>query len=723
MAGELELTIKLEGDVRDLDNKLKRLAENFSRLIGGGLKGALEDFERRAREFAKVMSEDIKNTIKIQEQYMEQGYDNLVKYYAKSIDEKLKDRFGRWRYLGYALGSFAELFGMEEGVLGEWAEVSRAVRGGRGSLPMGLGKLLGLGAVIVAILGAILDKVTKILYEASAFSGYGKATLRLLSTMFKLALKPIADAIGMILLPILVWFLKNVLMPFIKSWNELIKQKGAKEMAGLGMVGGALVGGAVLGPIGIMLGAVAGVLVSLILNWVKEKVVGLAKDIMEKKSLGYIEEARLKLKGSFLKVTGYVYIALDKLFLVLDEFFLWIAEKIIAVAEKIAGFLHKTGLQKSLRELKESINRIREKGGLEAWGEYWKSIGELYEALADLSQKIKEEGYTDIGEFLKKRFGEDSRIYDIWRQAGENLEKFAEKLIEFGFKDEDLKNIRAFIDKIKELGLNKEYLEETKKKMIEYWEKVEQYYANQGLIYDELVETSRKSVAVIRVKMQAVEEAYLTMLNELGDLAKKIVRKARSIFTYSGVSPEEWTPTNVEGLYARQTGGIIPETGLYLMHRGEFVIPVWHVSEVVNSLRQLREMRNIGDRGNIERERRVQIFDGSKFVEVVKGMLGDIWNAIQMIVNVRPGKESFVVQPVVNVPVLVEVAERVVERPLIEYVGGREISESVKGGEISIGSINVTVNVDRIDSEFDLDRLAEEIGIRIMRNISRYGGV
>jgi len=613
LPGELELSIKLEADVREFEQKMNRLAQSFG----------------------KGLDENLKKTVQMYEQYSKQGYDRLAQYYAKKLDDQLKEVYGRFGVVaGKVVGATGGLFGMIRGEgVEEWKKVAEVTGGmaGKSAIAGIVSKLTVIGAVLMLI----HDKIVQLLYKASEFSGYGRATLRLLSTIFKLSLKPIADAIGAVLMPILLWFLRNILIPAIRLWNRFFGK--AEKEAQAGLVGGGLLGGAALGLLGaqaggIMLGAVLaplglflGAILGAVLEIVMKKVINMAKDLFS--STGF-DTFVTKLKGYSEQLIGYVMIGLDKMFGAIDELFFWLADKVFAVAEKVADWVGADKLAKEIQSIRETLQSITREG-LEHFGRLRVEAGKMKVAFAQLVDKIREEsGIMDFGEWLKSEFGENSQIYQLWVNAGQNLGKFAEKLLEVGFKDEDLENIEAFVEKVKELGMQKEVLQSVKERTLEYWSAVEEYYTGQKSDIESLSRTASKSVYEIKVQMVAAKEAWKTLFKEMGDVASSLLGSlSRFKFKYKGVPPQEWMPTPVPGLYARQTGGEIPETGLYLLHRGEVVIPAWKVPELFRT------------------------------------------------------------------------------------------------GGVSVGSINVTVNVDRIDNELDLDRLAEEIGVRIMRNISRYGGV
>ena len=300
MPGELELLIKLQADVREFEQKLNRVAERFSRAFNRShndvIDRKLEQMKRFAdgqariwdemmRNYEKVgkwrdkaeyysrlqfqyrkegitpelvdkilsdkminIGDEFKRYMELYRKFSEQGYTQLAEYYKRVIEEKIgveRERKRktflegvRERISGIDMMDIARSFGIRKEQIEKYGRIGEAIGGGRiGDFAKGLGIL----SLIAGILGAVLVVLNKIFQKASEFSGYGKATLRLLDVAFKLALKPIADIIGAVLTPILVWFIKNILVPYIKLWNRFLgkARKESKEW----LVGGGILGG------------------------------------------------------------------------------------------------------------------------------------------------------------------------------------------------------------------------------------------------------------------------------------------------------------------------------------------------------------------------------------------------------------------------------------------------------------------------------------------------
>ena len=83
-------------------------------------------------------------------------------------------------------------------------------------------------ASIVFIAKEVLNAVKKVVDMFRKASPFLDGMFRLLNTMFMLVLKPIGDFIAFLLKPILVFLLRNLILPFYHAAMPLIKQMGEK---------------------------------------------------------------------------------------------------------------------------------------------------------------------------------------------------------------------------------------------------------------------------------------------------------------------------------------------------------------------------------------------------------------------------------------------------------------------------------------------------------------
>ena len=98
-------------------------------------------------------------------------------------------------------------------VAGEAAVGGGAVAGGLGISATGVGVIIGVLMLIVGAL-VLIAGLIKMSFK-NEYSGYMKGMLKLLDVIFNLALKPIADVIGMFLLPVL-----KLLLPILIKMNK-----------------------------------------------------------------------------------------------------------------------------------------------------------------------------------------------------------------------------------------------------------------------------------------------------------------------------------------------------------------------------------------------------------------------------------------------------------------------------------------------------------------------
>ncbi len=115
-----------------------------------------------------------------------------------------------------------------------------------------------------------------------------------------------------------------------------------------------------------------------------------------------------------------------------------------------------------------------------------------------------------------------------------------------------------------------------------------------------------------------------------------------------------------ENIKMYQSGGWVTETGLAIVHEGEYVVPREHAFEIA---------------------------------DILRNKLGS-WERIE---------------PVEMLPV---------ELPIIR---SENVSHVMRPIEQTV-NIDVSINVDHVSSDVDIDRIAEEVGRRIYREMIRYGG-
>lgn len=150
--------------------------------------------------------------------------------------------------------------GMSGGVMGKPSPA-----GGAG----GLGSLLGRGGLLLTVLGAIKNSVTKMLDHLAESSASLKAVRLIQQQSYKIFMKPFGDFLGTLLKPMSMWLLKMAIRfnqlfgtQTTTDAGEAAKVTGAKETVGFatGAVAGATAGG-IAGAAGLGVGAVPGALI------------------------------------------------------------------------------------------------------------------------------------------------------------------------------------------------------------------------------------------------------------------------------------------------------------------------------------------------------------------------------------------------------------------------------------------------------------------------------
>jgi len=150
------------------------------------------------------------------------AFSSYMERFGAKITESdiMKDRTGR--YIGINVG-IDPLKVIRDLMLGGGKELKLS-----GQLRTGLaqGMIMSFGVGLssltakIGIIGVILKKIYEVMEKMVSYSGVMSASLKLLTMITQLSIKPVADVLGSIILPILMLVIK-VLVPIIKKWDKV----------------------------------------------------------------------------------------------------------------------------------------------------------------------------------------------------------------------------------------------------------------------------------------------------------------------------------------------------------------------------------------------------------------------------------------------------------------------------------------------------------------------
>lgn len=163
------------------------------------------------REFETGLEKSIKRTVK------RTSKDRDV---VSGITNMFTNAF---RQLGGGLGgAVANVMEKGQGLL---QFLMKGGRGGRMGAVAGVGAVAGgVAGVVIALVGAIKDLLMKIFNVLVSSSGILRNSLKILKQSFMLALKPLADTVGLVLLPIAIFFM-SLFSEFYKLFGESFLKK------------------------------------------------------------------------------------------------------------------------------------------------------------------------------------------------------------------------------------------------------------------------------------------------------------------------------------------------------------------------------------------------------------------------------------------------------------------------------------------------------------------
>ena len=285
------------GSFEQLINDYNRFIENVNRKNIEGVSQAIS----RLKSYEIVSDESVNLALKrfkVWQNYVKSGYDDLANYYKNamrlSFDEVLeegrrsveqmsdvvKSGLGqisyttRPRYTGAIVSPWWSNLDTEyfKDIGGEWSRLREILNRLYGRISIMSYGITGGGQMTLAQIGKFTESFVSSfsrIYRAvgvvigvevakrlasyfGQFSGYLQATVKLLDTFVNLLFKPIADAIGMILIPFLLPLIR-ALLPLVRLWNRVssswMSSSGRTVVGGLAygasVVGGYLIGGPV----------------------------------------------------------------------------------------------------------------------------------------------------------------------------------------------------------------------------------------------------------------------------------------------------------------------------------------------------------------------------------------------------------------------------------------------------------------------------------------------
>ena len=339
----------------------------------------------------------------------------------------------------------------------------------------------GYVALVVAILGAILKWGPK-------FSGMFRALLKIIDTSIGLIFKPIADAVAMVFLPIMLMLLKYLILPFNKMWAKLMSERGARYWGSVGGALGGIVGMAIGGPLGALAGMFLGSLLGMMINWLKNnfnKIIDYANNFLNNHPK--LHGLLLIAKGMVKQQAGVVVMVLGLFVDAVLKFIDFVISPVLGVAGWIAQ--HIPGL----------------------------------------------EDVADVLNGLKERLNE---------LANSNIYKYGLKMAKSG-------------------------AESIKKGWGLVTGKIEEGVSVSSALWTSAFDSLNNLAIMIKNSSVKVMQSFVnvSMFNRLSG----------RVVSGGGAS---YMAHNKLMIFSRQVGGEIPETGLYLMHKGEVVVPSWRVSQL-----------------------------------------------------------------------------------------------------------------------------------------------
>lgn len=491
MPGELSLLLKFEADVKDLEKKMNEIANKFGKNLDKGIKNNMSNIVSQFQTFMDSMN-------------------------------KTKEVFAKG---SGGVGGFAQaLGGMVQGLGGAAGGAAGGSAAGGAAAGAGTVALLG---VIAGVLAGILIVVKKMVRMGAEASGYFKAFTKLFSTAVKLFFKPLADAVGMILVPIMVFILRKFIIPMLRIWkfiHDMIKKHG-------------------------FIGAIKEIL-GMAYDLVWQKIIKGIPKLFEKAKEWVMKMIDVSALGKAVKrVIEWAKTTINKIkgaFQTLRDWFGKIKEKI---AEVIGGI--KEGLIRTIGKLKEKILLFVSKvkgffGGIKD------KVVEVVNTLTQKASEIKNKIVSEVTEFASK---------------------FKEKIVGFvGSIKEKIANLNLS-DRITEAwqsikGKVSEFVNKTKEKLTNFIAKIKEKISQFDF---------SGYVTNIATKIKdAIVGTFKSIWSAIKGFFKGIWNKISSKLSDFNIPDID---LNIPGF---QTGGYVKETGLALLHKGEVVIPAWQVPELRN---------------------------------------------------------------------------------------------------------------------------------------------
>jgi len=360
------------------DEKIKGIFDDIEKIRKGKVdeeKGEIEPtFRNMMNIYWKGMKEHFLTNI--QKGQFRQAYKGMFGAGVKSVSETFISSgktatkagvatamAGETATVGATAGGEAAACGA---VAGEAAVGGGAVAGGLGISATGVGVIIGVLMLIVGAL-VLIAGLIKMSFK-NEYSGYMKGMLKLLDVIFNLALKPIADVIGMFLLPVL-----KLLLPILIKMNK----KAGKILGDIKMPENFddtldYLYDFIKSKIPEIIGLVAGVIVQIVIT-------------LGKIVLGLIIRGIIDIIKTILKLIFVIFIAIPAAIMIV------LTTGMIGVFTKINEIIDLMGI--SLLKIMVEVGKLIVEKTKEFFGDKWASIvsdviGLIIHAFAGLLQAI-----------------------------------------------------------------------------------------------------------------------------------------------------------------------------------------------------------------------------------------------------------------------------------------------------------------------------------------------
>lgn len=451
-------------------------------------------------------------------------------------------------------------------------------------------KNIGIVSAKVGIIGVVLNKIYEVIMKVAKFSGLATASLRLLSTFVGLTLKPIADLIGVLLVPMLVIMIK-ALMPILRNWNKIVgtwfressdKEKGTQLLMTL---------------IGLMTGNLWGGLAGALLPMFAKYAVS-GKDSVLRVFAGGIAAVLGKVFIDKL-LSGDVFFNLGKVLGLVAKNFI-VFNKAIGVGVKIFGVVG-TVVGKTVAVF-GSLARIIAGGGgvLAALGTFSLVLTGLYALYHLIKGEITGE-YNDLqdNEYRKKWMFDpfDTGQYTIknyGKKITDNAEVLSDNISEIIKSASDTTG--SIVNSVTGIGGLLKELDSIQNEVVEIPESQDnwldslynmfngsaknvpdaQKFAGATVVpfFDAITQAIFGGINVVDSKKpefySAVDRFWNSIIGALESVnvsRYEMSAEIMSMLRSAGINvPKGAIP-------AYQSGGFIPENGIYYLHAGELVVP------------------------------------------------------------------------------------------------------------------------------------------------------